>query len=174
MITKSQSHRLNSGLRGGERGSVSEQKGDRSERWTSSRLLPDSQGSDCSSVSGPLSSVCARVCGCACALAQSLMTGKQFIPPPPSLHSDQCLSTPGLDSFLLMYNWRSITVRWLLTGLVWPTHSFAKLHWTALGSPESYQRGSTVLIRVNPKVFLHPHIWISTIDFTYYGAFYKV
>lgn len=70
---------------GGER-EGSEQRGDRSERWTSSRLLPGGQGSDCCSVSGPLSSgqgKCVCVYSCVCALAQSLMTGERFIAPPP-------------------------------------------------------------------------------------------
>jgi len=55
---------------GGEREGL-EQRGDRSERWTSSRRLPDGQGSDCCYVSGPLSSgrgkcVCSSVCVCVC------------------------------------------------------------------------------------------------------------
>ena len=38
----------------GEKGEASERRGDRRERWTSSRLLPDGQGSDCCTVSGTL------------------------------------------------------------------------------------------------------------------------
>jgi len=40
--------------------------------------------------------VCVCVCACVCALAQSTMTAERFIAPH---QSDQCLSTPGLDTF---------------------------------------------------------------------------
>lgn len=66
-IIKSQSHRASGGLGGGGERDASERRGDRRERWTSSRLLPDGQGSDCCSVSGPLvfragKSVCVFMC----------------------------------------------------------------------------------------------------------------
>lgn len=128
-----------------------EQRADRSERWTSSRLPPDCQGSDRCSVSGPLSSGQGKLCvySCVCALAQcAIMTGERFIAPH---QSDQCLSTPGLDSFQLMYYWRSITVHCLLTGLDWAGHSFTELHRTKLGSPESDQRRSTAFHQSRAK-----------------------
>lgn len=60
-IIKSRSHRVSSGLRGWER---AEHRGGRSERWTSSRLLPGGQGSDCGSVSGLVPLGRASVCVC--------------------------------------------------------------------------------------------------------------
>lgn len=126
-------------------------RGDTSERWASSRPLPDDQGSDCCSVSAPLSLSLS-----VCALVQSLMTGERFLGP---YQSDQCLSTPDPDPFQLMYYWRSIPVRcWLgWTGLNTALPSFTEQLWAFMSDTrESVQRSSKAFQTALAKFYQEP------------------